>query len=308
MSRKSARPVQTQTLAICRTCRTLTKHDELFFANSEPFHEDESYFQRYGVLRCRGCATVTFRLEATDYSDPVEDEDGGLTARKTITQYPKVGALGMEQLSGLWYVPELVKKIYEESVTAYRENAFTLAGVGFRATIEAVCSEKKIAGRSLEDRITKLSKVGAITESQANLLHAVRFLGNDAAHEIRTPTGRELLATAKIVQHLLNALYIVDKEARLPDRIIGDYQTFEGLITDALRKSAAGKILTLPELLGKNIRRTMERFATFEKKFLEEVDSGRFEYLAVDKVEEESGKALRTYKVLKVPPDDDFPF
>jgi hypothetical protein len=45
--------------------------------------------------------------------------------------------------------PGVVRDIYEQSIQAIKNQANTLAGIGLRATIEAICNEQSVAGRTL---------------------------------------------------------------------------------------------------------------------------------------------------------------
>ncbi|WP_140386550.1 DUF4145 domain-containing protein, partial [Vibrio parahaemolyticus] len=68
-----------------------------------------------------------------------------------------------------------------------RDEAYTLAGIGFRATIEAVCNDQSIQGKELSTRINNLASNGLISKKDSTRLHSIRFLGNDAAHDIKVP-------------------------------------------------------------------------------------------------------------------------
>jgi hypothetical protein len=49
--------------------------------------------------------------------------------------------------------------------------------------------------------------MGFISSKQAETLHEIRFLGNDAAHELYQPSGQTVETAIDIVEHLLAQVY-----------------------------------------------------------------------------------------------------
>jgi hypothetical protein len=284
----------------CRHCRRQTRQVFLTKKEAPVFGEWQEYFETYSILECQGCESLSFLIESTDYSSPIEDDDGVLMATRNIEQYPRA-SIGTEPLHGIWCLPELVRKIYTESVTAYLEGANVLASVGFRATIEAVCTDQKTPGRTLEDRISRLAKNGVITDRESKLLHAIRFLGNDAAHEIRAPKNYELTATLRIIQHLLATLYTLDRLTHLPDRVIDNYESFEALVTDQLRQKKKDDVLTSSEIVGKHMRRVLDGYAQFEHQLIERIKRKEYPHLEIEREMDDSGRVLRQFRVLSLP-------
>ncbi|MEX0712559.1 MAG: DUF4145 domain-containing protein, partial [Pirellulales bacterium] len=56
-------------------------------------------------------------------------------------------------------------------------------------------------------RINGLAEKGSISSQQAATLHQIRFLGNDAAHELYQPSARNVSMALDIVEHLLEQVY-----------------------------------------------------------------------------------------------------
>jgi hypothetical protein len=77
--------------------------------------------------------------------------------------------------------------------------------------IEAVCVDQKALGNNLENRIDALADSGALSNTQAKILHSHRFLGNFAAHEILAPDAAELIAALEIAETILKTLYIIPR-------------------------------------------------------------------------------------------------
>jgi hypothetical protein len=106
---------------------------------------------------------------------------------------------------GVRCLPTKVGKLHRETWQAFRCGAFTLAAVGMRAVIEAVCSDRHCKGVDLQQKIRKLN--GALSAGDINVLQTHRALGNAAVHQMETPSSAELTAALDVLEHLLKTLY-----------------------------------------------------------------------------------------------------
>ena len=109
--------------------------------------------------------------------------------------------------------PHGVYSIYQEAHSSLCSNLRIMAGFGIRAIIEAVCKDKSIQGRTLQDRINGLRDSGLITSDAADILHNLRFMGNAAAHEMRAHNMKELGAAFTVAEHLLQTVYVIPHHA-----------------------------------------------------------------------------------------------
>ena len=74
--------------------------------------------------------------------------------------------------------------------------------------------QQDISGRTLEKQIDGLKKI--LPENIVNNIHSLRFMGNQAAHELEPPSGYDLVVALEICEDLLNYLYELDyKTSRL---------------------------------------------------------------------------------------------
>ena len=194
----------------CRRCNRTTWHsiEGLHQFTTDP--EEYNCMIEHSIVKCKGCEGVTFRLTEYDYEQVYPTEDNEWEVPISIDNYPKANVCTIET----HYLPQVVRKIYSETCNAYKEGAKTLAGIGFRATIEAICNDQDIKGKELSNRINNLALKGLISQKDSTRLHSIRFLGNDAAHDIKTPNSRSLDAALIIVEHLLTTVYILDKETK----------------------------------------------------------------------------------------------
>ncbi|WP_267890335.1 DUF4145 domain-containing protein [Leptospira venezuelensis] len=105
-----------------------------------------------------------------------------------------------------------------------------LCAAGLRAMIEGVCADQKIKkgpveekdknGQivtkqkgNLEGKINGLTQENLLTEKQANILHQHRFLGNTALHRLKKPDKDKLKLAIEILEHILDAIYVIPKKA-----------------------------------------------------------------------------------------------
>ncbi len=124
-------------------------------------------------------------------------------------------------------LPDKVANVYDETILAHNRGLYLLSAIGVRTLIEAICVDKSITGKSLQDRIDGLKQI--LPVNIVDNLHALRFMGNEAIHEIEEPKEDELHLAIEICEDLLNILYELD------------YKTTRLNNERALRKASANK-------------------------------------------------------------------
>lgn len=95
-----------------------------------------------------------------------------------------------------------------------------MVAVGIRTILEGICKDKKIYKglvpdkdgkehnrKSLEGKIYGLLQNGLISETQSSALHELRFLGNNAVHDLEEPSREELQSALDIIEHMIDDLY-----------------------------------------------------------------------------------------------------
>lgn len=262
----------------CSSCSQKTKHTILFDKVKSDL--DETIDVEYGVthfqtIECNGCETVSFRKDIYDFVEMEEDE------YYTIETYPN-DIQDYQPLIGIYYLPAKIKDVYNQTLLAFKGRSHLLAGVGFRAIIESICIEEKIKGYNLEQKINNLVKNKLITEKEADRLHSIRFLGNDAVHEMETPAEGRLYLVLNIIDNLLKNLYIIDRDVKITlDSIIKDFPNFEELLMRLLPKYNVGDEKTLKEILGKHIRQINIEFSALESYLIEKINEGSIDYLSL---------------------------
>ncbi len=290
----------------CAKCLQQTKHASLY----KKMVKEEDEYMSYGahlfyVLECNGCEEISFRKDYHNYMNTYQDIEG----KDKYTIESKVYPSQLENhqiLQPLHILPKKVRNVYEQTILAFKGESKLLAGVGFRAVIEAICLEENIKGSNLEQKINNLAKNRLITEKEAERLHSIRFLGNDSVHEIEIPSDEKLYMVLDVVEHLLKNLYIIDINIYgLLDTIIKEYMQFEFLLLRCAREQyRPGDIKTLKEILGKHVRRVTGDLTLYEKAFIEKISNGEINWIVVEGKGTDDIKYRITENIVPSPIDD----
>lgn len=269
--------------APCASCSRSTRHEILF---QEVILGDDDYnFRRsYGVIRCCGCEAISFRDHEEDFESAYPTGDGEWEVPEETSYYPRRKKFG--GTIDLFLVPDIVRAIYAETIIAIDDDALTLASLGLRGTIEAVCNDQKVPGKTLDTRINKLSSLGLISSRDAERLHAIRFLGNDAAHEIKKPKPSQIGVALSIVDHLIRSVYILEMEANGSlETIVTRPDEFKSLLDKHIDTFEVGDEFPLAKFLAKDMRRLGGGASALEVQLMGEISSGTYTRLKVGKLD-----------------------
>lgn len=268
----------------CRYCGHDTNHNVLS-EHTESSREEYSFDQAFQIVECLGCNTKSFRevFEEIEHAYQIADDEWEVPT--TIDVYPRF-IKGHRTLNGDYYIPSLVRRIYKEVLLAFQEDALILAGLGLRGTVEAVCNDLDVSGRNLEVRISKLATAGYISRKDAERLHGIRFMGNDAAHEIKRPKFEQLNVALRIVEHLLSSVYILEEESQGKiETLITEFDQFKEILDKKIGEFTTGDELPIVAILGRDIRRVKDSLVTLEPELISKIDSGEITSLSKGKVE-----------------------
>lgn len=219
---------------LCSSCKNDTKHKVLTSIHEEGADPWDEYYTfqwdtDYEIIQCLGCESVSFRSYSVD-SENYDYEDGRTVG--TILIYPKRSKDTLT-LKNFLNVPFNLKRIYRETIESYNYGNLTLCGAGVRALVEGLCQENGITGgtvkiqkkdgttenkrkTTLEGKINGLYQSGKLTSQNADILHEHRFLGNEAIHELSSPSKEDLNLAIEIVENIFDTLYeIPSKGLRL---------------------------------------------------------------------------------------------
>lgn len=272
----------------CRSCEGETSQ-AILFQSVDPGPFEYHLETAYQVLECCGCQTKSFRKCVSDYESAIQIAEDEWEVDREINLYPSV-LHGHRAIPELHEIPKVVASIYRQSLEAICNGAPILAGMGLRATVESICNEQAIVGRTLEKRIDGLAKKGLISAKDADRLHAIRFMGNDAAHEVLPTDQKSLTIALRIVEHLIVSLYILDQAAEgVLETIIEKYGDFESMLIEKVGNAKTGDELPLPNILGKESRRFHGYLKAHEATLISNISSGMFAQLKLGKIASFSG-------------------
>lgn len=207
---------------VCANCIAETRHKILISVDVKgaAYDWDYHYNNSYQIVECQGCDSLSFRKVHTNSEDYFVDPDTNeYFDSAKIDIYPS-RVEGRSELKHTHFLPINVRQIYGETHLALCSKQPILAVIGIRALVETVCNGKGATGKDLEKRIDNLVDLGILTSQSAELLHSLRILGNEAAHEVKVQDEQTLSLTMDVVEQLLNNVYILPAvTAKLPKRI-----------------------------------------------------------------------------------------
>lgn len=283
----------------CRNCKGQRNHKEIHQVKKKG-SESEGYFQWiriFSIIQCLGCDSISFLEIYGDTEMMAPNNDGVMDYYFDSFIYPPY-LESSQELDYQNYIPETIRIIYIETISAFKANSYILTAGGLRAIIEAICNHLKIKKDDLATRIDLLHNKGHLTLSESKRLHSIRFLGNDALHEIEKPKKEHLYILLDIINHLLANLFINDnKLKRNMDTIIDSYKDFIMLLIKKIGKDMVGKEFKLKELLGKSYRLVIKKeYKNFENQLNNEIKLEKIKFLSIANELDET-----IYKVEKEP-------
>ena len=196
----------------CESCSRKTRHRILHSVDDAigDGPDDQVGTATWSIVQCEGCETLSFLC--VDEHEAGFDDEGDIVMILKKVLYPR-RVIGRPPLSDSWYLPYQVKLMYSQTREALCNDMNVLAGIGIRALVEVVCKERKAPGHNLEKRIDGLVQNGDLTRAGAVILHSLRTMGNEAAHEVKAHTSQDLSTAFEVVEHLLTGIYILPAKA-----------------------------------------------------------------------------------------------
>ena len=168
----------------------------------------------YQIVECCGCKSISFRVVSSNSEDMYQVSETDYDYKKLELLYPSRIEARKTLEDQVHFLPNKVRGIYKETITALNNNSPILAGVGLRALIETICIEKEASGYNLNKKIENLVVKGILTPSGSTILHKIRALGNKAAHEVKPHSEKQLGLALDVVEHILNDVYILPKKVK----------------------------------------------------------------------------------------------
>lgn len=269
----------------CNECDKNTNHTVLAQHDWRSDPDDYSHAQYHKLVKCLGCDNVSLRIEDHDIESAYQTDHNEWEVPITTKSYPKK-LQNHKKFDNDYLIPKLVRNIYNEVLLTLQEDAKILSSLGLRACIESVCNHLEIVGGNLAIRINKLATVGYISKKDAERLHAIRFMGNDSAHEIKAPKEASLKIALEIVEHLLKSVFILPEQANgYLDTLIDQYTLFEKLLEKHLSNFNNGDEYPLSHFFEKDWRRVQDCISPFQTELIDNINKTNFELLKIGRQE-----------------------
>jgi hypothetical protein len=203
----------------CRSCQNKTWHMVLSCYELSDVDVDGDVMHwwastKYQVIKCNGCDDLSFRSEYEDMGSNHFDHEANIEVRETEEFVYPNRVVGRKLIEGLHFLPPRVKEVYIETHAATCGGQKILAGIGIRALVETICKDHETIDGSLQRRIDDLVSKGKLTKQGSEILHKIRTLGNEAAHEVKPHEERDLSLAMDVVENLLMGLYIFSVKFR----------------------------------------------------------------------------------------------
>lgn len=202
---------------LCLTCNRQTNHKVINSAEYVSEYAVPSFsidaYDNYQIIECQGCEAISFRHSHCDSEHIDVDEWGQAEYSETEKLFPP-RYQGRPDLDGWNNLPQKVRSIYKETLSAFRSGIPILTGIGLRAIVETICVERKAAGKDLLSKIDDLVTQHALTPDGALILHSLRVMGNEAAHEVKPHSLEKLNIAFDVVEYVLQGVYILPERAK----------------------------------------------------------------------------------------------
>lgn len=165
----------------------------------------EEHEYRFWV--CQGCETAALEVSWSNMAiDGALDEAG---KNGVSTWYPPLAKLTPRRFQQ--FRKQSLRNIYSEVIDSYNLGLKLLCASGLRALLEGICVDMGIEDtgetRLLTRKLYALEERGLVKEEIVDNLFALKFIGDEAIHQLKTPTEEELETGVRVVESLISFLY-----------------------------------------------------------------------------------------------------
>lgn len=212
----------------CNVCLRATTHKVLHrdVRDETDEHDGHVYLVEritFELVECCGCESVSLR-HTSEHSGSPDPE---------VTIYPPAVVRKRPGWMGSWgfIVPQKgpkfeIRNLFREVYSAIFTGCNRLALMGMRAIVDVALTDKVTDIGGFSQKLDRAIKDGWIAKKSADVLLAAINAGNAAAHRGYNPEQSELNDVLDIVEHLVQALYVLEGTAaklakKTPPRVPG---------------------------------------------------------------------------------------
>lgn len=182
------------------------------FAHGKQTHYDNDSHLAWSIMFI--CNNCHMPVAITGYQtrsgvDPLSDVGNILESKRFYVQniFPKPEPIQIPE-----HIPAHIAENYIDAEYSFQGRRWNAAAMAYRRVIELMTKDKlpEIKG-NLADRINKLS----VTDEIKEWSHELRFIGNDAAHDVENLGEEDARAAANLTYYILTYIYTLPTQIQL---------------------------------------------------------------------------------------------
>jgi hypothetical protein len=216
------------TKAPCNICHVTTIHSVLQrHERRVPIPASEySYNERWDLIQCGGCGTISARRAAWEIPDNYFEEFWPTRLRHRRPVW--LQGLSEPQLSPGSPFPSdnplaPLHNLIVQTYDAYNNNLLTLTAMGVRAVLDMAMNRLVGDVGNFAQKLDACERNGHLSVSQKSHLNTVIEAGNAAAHRGFTPSEQDVTTLLQVMEHLIEAAFVHPQSvaglgARVPTR------------------------------------------------------------------------------------------
>jgi hypothetical protein len=194
------------TKAPCRHCVRETKHLVIGTRKTSDRADVDgvgpiSWEDKYEMLECAGCETVSLRQTHWSSEDPELE----------VVHYPPAVSRPIPRWR--YKAPYSISDLIGEVYAALHNDSRSLALMGARTILDLILVDKVGDVGRFSAKLKKLEEQGFVARQSRTILEAALDAGSAAAHRGYKPTPRQLNQVMDIVENVLQSVYVLEKAA-----------------------------------------------------------------------------------------------
>lgn len=210
----------------CNSCNNQTNHNILLDIPTRELWDPEGVqvWESWKVLQCGWCEDVLLLKEYL-CSEDIDYDHETWEVIKNLQFFPRRLEDGIPYKYQHSF-PNNIRNIYREVIETFNNHLNILCAAWLRAVVEGVCKDRWINDWSLlnekwkrradlQSKIEGLKEKQILTEAHARILHELRFLWNDAIHDLSEPSQTDLRIAIQIIEHTLENIYELPRKAKV---------------------------------------------------------------------------------------------